>query len=128
MKLLIQGDRIAGTATNDYEGPMNFIVAPEDFDLSQLDDYALIDGVLTSRIPQSVTQRQARLILHRQGMLHGVGAVIDAMPEPQRTEAQLEWEFASEILRVSPLVSALGAALNLDDVALDELFKQAAKL
>lgn len=128
MKILIQGDRIAGTATDDYAGPMDFIVAAEGFDASRLDDFAVIDGVLTPRIPQSVTQRQARLMLHRQGVLSGVGAVIAAMPEPQRTEAQIEWEFASEILRASPLVGAMGAALGLDDAGLDQLFIAAAEL
>lgn len=128
MKLIIQSGRIAGTATDDYAGPMDFIVAPEGFDISRIDDFAVIDGVLTPRIPQSVTQRQARLMLHRQGVLSGVGAVIAAMPEPQRTEAQIEWEFASEILRASPLVGAMGAALSLDAAALDELFVEAAAL
>lgn len=128
MKLLIQGDRIAGTATDDYEGPMDFIVAPEGFDFSRLDGYAVIDGGLVPRIPRAVTQRQARLMLHRAGVLTNAGAVIAAMPEPQRTEAQIEWEYASEILRDSPLVSAIGAALDLDDAALDTLFAEAARL
>ena len=31
MKLIIQNNRIAGTATEDYTGPDEFITAPEDF-------------------------------------------------------------------------------------------------
>ena len=88
---------------------------------------AALDGLRASS-NGSVTMRQARLMLHRTGVLASVETVIAAMPEPARTEAQIEWEFASEILRVSPLVSALGAALGLDDNALDALFAEAAKL
>lgn len=80
------------------------------------------------KVPESVTQRQARLMLHRQGVLAGVDAVIDAMPEPAKTEARIEWEYASAIVRTSPLVAAMGAALSLDDAGLDALFIAAAAL
>ena len=89
-------------------------------------DQALV-GLRTSS-NDSVTMRQARLALHASGLLANVSAVIAAMPEPARTEAQIEWEYASEILRDSPLVAALGAALGLDDAALDTLFAEAARL
>lgn len=79
-------------------------------------------------VPASVTQRQARLMLHRQGVLSGVETVIDAMAEPMRTEARIEWEYASAILRDSPLVAAMGAALELDEAGLDALFIAAAEL
>lgn len=79
-------------------------------------------------IPQSVTMRQARLALLASGKLALVDAAIEALPEPQRTQAQIEWEFASEILRASPLVESMGAALGLDDAVLDALFVEAAAL
>ena len=79
-------------------------------------------------VPQAVTMRQARLALLAAGKLAGVDAAIEALPEPQRTQAQIEWEFASEILRASPLVEAMGAALGLDDAVLDALFVEAAAL
>lgn len=79
-------------------------------------------------VPQSVTMRQARLALLASGKLALVDAAIEALPEPQRAQAQIEWEFASEILRASPLVEAMGAALGLDDAALDALFAEAAAL
>ena len=126
MKLLIQNTRIVATATDDYTGPDAYITAPDDYDPAQ--DYRVIDGVLVPQVPESVTQRQARLMLHRQGVLAGVDAVIDAMPEPQKTEARIEWEYASAILRSSPLVAAMGAALGLDEAGLDLLFVEAAKL
>lgn len=77
-------------------------------------------------IPSAVTMRQARLALLAAGKLALVDAAIETLPEPQRTQAQIEWEFASEILRDSPLVGTIGAALGLDDAALDALFVEAA--
>ena len=78
--------------------------------------------------PSSVTMRQARLALLASGKLALVDAAIETLPEPQRAQAQIEWEFASEILRASPLVGVMGAALSLDAAALDELFVEAAAL
>lgn len=46
MKLIIQEDRIIGTATDDYEGPMQFASEPEGFDVSRMADYRLVDGAL----------------------------------------------------------------------------------
>lgn len=97
------------------------VLTQHDWDIAHADE-------LRARIPASVTQRQARLMLHRQGVLAGVDSIIDAMPEPQKTEARIEWEYASAILRSSPLVAAMGAALQLDDAGLDALFVAAAKL
>ncbi|WP_313074432.1 DUF4376 domain-containing protein [Melaminivora sp.] len=45
MKLIIQGDRIVATATNDYAGPDAWVQAPEDFDAKRMDEYRVADGV-----------------------------------------------------------------------------------
>ena len=39
MKLIIQNNRIAATATNTYAGPDFFIEAPADFDMGRMADY-----------------------------------------------------------------------------------------
>lgn len=44
MKLIIQGNSIAGTATDDYQGPEQFITAPDGFDPSQMQNYSIING------------------------------------------------------------------------------------
>lgn len=46
MKLIIQNNRIAATATDDYDGPEAFIQAPADFDDSRLSDYRFENGQL----------------------------------------------------------------------------------
>jgi len=84
--------------------------------------------------PAAVTRRQLRLWLVRSGYtLAQVEALIDALPEPQRTEARIEWQDATQYERGHPLLRQLaGALLKLDgaalDTALDQAFRQAAAL
>ena len=47
MKLIIQNNSIAGTATDEYTGPDAFITAPDDFDASRMGEYVITDGVAT---------------------------------------------------------------------------------
>ena len=49
MKLLIQQNRVVATATDDYEGPEQFIAAPEGFDESRMSDYRFEDGQLLDK-------------------------------------------------------------------------------
>lgn len=79
-------------------------------------------------VPDAVTMRQARLALHANGLIGSVQPAIDALPEPQRTQAQIEWEYSNALERENPFVATLGAALGLNAAALDALFVQASQL
>jgi hypothetical protein len=79
-------------------------------------------------IPQSVSMRQARLALLSYGLLDDVDSVIMAMTEPQRSQTQIEWEYAQTVERGNALVALLGPALGLDDEAIDGLFTLAVTL
>ena len=79
-------------------------------------------------VPASVTMRQARLALHAAGLLGQVEAAIEALPEPNRTVARIDWDYASEVHRASEFVTLLGAALKLDKQSLDDLFLKASEL
>ena len=81
-----------------------------------------------SDVPQEVTMRQARLALHAAGKLTAVNAAIDALPDPPKTAAKIEWEYSSTVRRDSQFVAMLGPALGLDSAALDALFVAASKL
>lgn len=59
MKLLIRFDRIVGTATDAYTGPEQFMDPPAGFDVDRIDDYRLIDGVLTLPAPKRRITRLA---------------------------------------------------------------------
>lgn len=79
-------------------------------------------------VPRTVTMGQAQLALHDAGLLGGVEAAIEAMPEPQRTRARIEWTRRPTVDRDSALVAQLAQAVDLDDAALDALFTTAATL
>lgn len=79
-------------------------------------------------VPASITMRQARLQLHAIGKLAAVQDAINQLPEPPKTSAQIEWDYAAVVERASPFVALLTPALGLSDEEMDELFIQASKL
>ena len=56
MKLIIQKNRIAATATDAYTGPDEYIDAPADFDVTRLGEYVYADGVLSIHPDSRVTK------------------------------------------------------------------------
>ena len=126
MKLLINGTKIAGTATDDYTGPMEFIEAPEGFDPSK--EYAYIDGQVVLAVPQSCTRRQGRLALLQNGLLDDVEDAITAIPDPaQRRAAQIEYE-ADTWDRGNAFLQGMWQQLGGDEEGLDDLFRLAVTL
>lgn len=75
-----------------------------------------------------VTMRQARLALLQGNLLHLVDPAIDALPEPDRSAARIEWEYSQTVERNKPFVQMLGAALGLSEQQIDQLFETAATL
>ena len=74
-------------------------------------------------IPQVITMRQARLHLLDVGLLDEVEALI-ALDR----KSQIEWEYASEVYKQSPLIESAKGALNLTDIQIDNMFVEASKL
>jgi hypothetical protein len=79
-------------------------------------------------IPQEVTMRQARLALFGAGLLASVESAIDALPEPQKTAARIEWDHSQTVQRSRGIVLQLGTAMGLSSAQIDALFVQAAAL
>lgn len=79
-------------------------------------------------VPDRVTMRQARLALHAAGILPQVQPAINALPEPDKTAAQIEWDYSSEMFRNHGFVNILGSQLGLTSEQIDQLFIQAATL
>ena len=82
---------------------------------------------IAATIPAAVTMRQARLALLAAGQLAAVEAAIDAMSEPTRSAARIEWEYSTEVQRLNGFVAALGPALGLSSEQIDALFIAAAR-
>jgi hypothetical protein len=74
-----------------------------------------------------ITQRQIRLWLVRNGIaLATVDAAIEAMPEPARTEAMIEWNGSTFSIE-NPRVIEIAAEIGLTDIAmLKQAFRDAA--
>lgn len=76
----------------------------------------------TVPVPAEVTMRQARLALLGAGLLDDVEAAIEAMSDPAKTAARIEWDYSNTLRRDHPLVATLGAGLGLTSGQLDDLF------
>lgn len=89
---------------------------------------ALINGTWTQQwvvdevTPKSVTMRQARLALLSVGLLDDVEAAVAAAGR----QAQIEWEYATEVQRTHPLIAQVQQAQGLTDAEIDALFVAAA--
>ena len=80
------------------------------------------------QIPQEITMRQARLALLDIGLLANVQTAINTLPEPDKTKAQIEWEYSNALQRDNPFVTTLGTALGLSSDDIDNLFITASGL
>lgn len=79
-------------------------------------------------IGATVSMRQARLALNEAGLLAAVQTAINALPEPDRTRAQISWDSAAEVNRDDAITQMLAAALSLSPAQLDNLFAAAAAI
>lgn len=94
-------------------------------------DWAIVveRPVAPVRVPQVVTMAQARLALLASGRLADVAAALDALPEPPKTSALIEWEFRDTVHRNRDLVlTILDGTLGMTNTEIDDLFILAASL
>ena len=76
----------------------------------------------------SISLRQAKLALLAAGKLAAVEAAINALDEPARTEALIDWQSATVVERSHPRLALIAAAAGLSQAELDELFAAAAAI
>ena len=79
-------------------------------------------------VPSEVTMRQAQRVLLDAGLLDAVEAAINALPEPPRRAALIDWTKSSTLRRDSQFVAVLAPGLGLDAAALDALFVAASRV
>lgn len=94
--------------------------------------FKLIDGIRWEEligyispvsVPQTLTPRQARLVLLQANLLIEVETLL-----ANDKTMQIWWEYSLEIDRNHPHIEAMAVALNLTSVQLDQLFIDGAKL
>lgn len=83
---------------------------------------------IATPFPLVVTMRQTRLALLHHGLHAQVLAAIDALPEPDRSFVQIEWEYGGVVERFNPYVMGLAAGLSLSEEQMDQLFVFASQL
>ena len=74
-------------------------------------------------IPQSISPRQARLKLLEADLLDNLEAVITT-----NRAWQIEWEYATEVKRDSPLIDAVASEAGLTSDQIDQMFIEASEL
>lgn len=123
------GERVEHKELGEVPEGLTSKERPSQFHVWQGDDWVLDeDAERQARVPQSITMRQARLCLHRHGLLDAVQPAIDSLPEPDRTAAQIEWDYSSAVERERGFVLMIAQALGISDEQLDALFIEAATL
>ncbi len=80
------------------------------------------NGVKIDRSKMKCTPAQMRVALHRMGELSNVQVIADSNPE-----ASIVWEYATEITRNSPFISALASGHYTDD-KIDAMFLAASEI
>lgn len=87
-----------------------------------------VSDSINKSVPQEVTMRQARQALMGAGLLGNVQAAINSLSEPEKTKAQIEWDYSNTLQRDNSFVAVLGAALGLTREDIDNLFIEGAKM
>ena len=138
MKLIIQGERIAATATDEYTGPEAWIKAPEDSNIERLGEYCYIDGVIVLPVagpPEVVARWQCIRALRLTAdpnapagtCLQTMQALRDAM-EPGNMRDDLDDALVNVLnwRRASPTLATVAAFAGWDAKFIDYLFREAA--
>ena len=108
--------------TRNGQGHINGVFAAKQFDGQEF-----IDGEVSlyqpTLVPCSITKRQAREVLIRNGMISGVEAAINAIPDTlQREWMRNYWDNSQVFERDRPALLQLAGALGLTAAQLDEMF------
>lgn len=109
MKLIIYNNRIAATATDEYDGPDVCIPAPKDFDITRMHEYRVVDGLLTLPADRRLTRLQFR---NRFTVLEKAGFELAALDDPSDTHEQ---RVSSAVLRAYLADLAAAEYVDLDD-------------
>lgn len=94
------------TSLPDYNGKGLFPVQPAPTDAG---------------VPAQVPMYKVEKILIKQGLLDTVEAALDAIPGEAGDLARVDWRRAPNLVRLSPLVQSLGAAIGLTSEQIDDL-------
>lgn len=78
--------------------------------------------------PSEVPLWAFRAILNVMGLASNVEQLINSLEEPQKTIANIQWNYGNFIERNHPLIDSLGSQIGLDHSQIDYIFREASKL
>jgi hypothetical protein len=81
-----------------------------------------------NRLPSVATPRQIRLALLDMGLLESIQTFIGTLEEPLKTKVMIEWEYSTQIEKISPVIQALSTQMGLTSEQLDAIFVKAATI
>lgn len=126
------------TATNiksdDYElienvnMPFNFVGGFLQFtngEVSIISEKETEYNNIISPVPQKISMRRARLCLLDKGLLSSIQTAIDSLQEPEKSAAQIEWDYSTQVWRQKTFVLSIAEGLGWTEVELDNLFREA---
>lgn len=87
---------------------------------------ALLDGdnlpAPPARVPREIPNWRCKAVLTQMGLITQVEAIMAALPEPDRTIAQLAWHGDGKVARRGKTVLSLAHVLGLSDDQVDAMF------
>lgn len=117
-----ENKNIIALSESPIEGYLLFEVASELLDFG-IDNLCIVDGSVKRKPVELITPRQARLKLLEVGLLDELEAIITA-----NRAWQIEWEYATEVKRDSPLIDAVASEAGLTSEQVDTMFLEASQL
>jgi hypothetical protein len=79
-------------------------------------------NIITKFVPDEIPLWAFRSSLLLNGLDGQVTDLIDALPEPQKSVAKIQWEYGNFIVRDHPLIISLSSALGLTTEQVDNVF------
>lgn len=80
-------------------------------------------------VPEKISSRQLRSQLILQGFnLETIEQALNQLPEPNRSLAKVDWEYATNFYRNNAMIVAVGQLLQLTEDQIDNIFRQGALL
>lgn len=110
-------------ATGTFDEDKNEILIPLEEYCKTLEIAPYVEPEPVVIIPSQITMRQTRLYLLSIDLLDEVENIVS-----QNKAWQIEWEYASEVLRTNQLIQAMQTSLNLTNSEVDDMFSKASKL
>ena len=111
-------ENVIANIESTYQSPTREVaITSWDAFVASGQELEVIDDPVPTTIIRSIDMRRLRLALLQMELLDDIDAAIAAQPR----QAQIEWEYATEVKTNHPLVVALATAMSLDINAIFDL-------